>query len=86
MLNDTPLGEPWEQAVAMALAAVVTLMEHEPPPGKPLHEWQAQQIRELAKQVIGEFPLDSPYAVEVQAHMLNILLGYLVFRNRLHPP
>lgn len=83
--DDNPIGEPWEQAIAMVLVAVVVCLSHEDHPGTSRHQLQAQKLQEIAKTVLREFPWDSPYSMEVQDHVVNILGASLGFQNRLNP-
>ena len=85
--NDTePLGEPWQQALAMSLVVIVeALTDGDSHAAQPRPQSLVQDVQDALATINKQFPLDSPYAVDVQGYVLDILQLFLVFWRRTHP-
>lgn len=83
--SSDPFGEPWEQAVAILLVAVVDQLVHESPAGTVRHRLPNQALERVATVVSQGLPMDSLAAVEALSHISNISALYRDYWNRLHP-
>ena len=66
---------------AIVLATLVEALAHDHPSDKDRHTSLDELYRLLADSG-RELALESPYALEVQSHIVDILKAYRVFRNR----
>ena len=80
-------GDPWHHAVAIILVILIDHLAHDDErlTGTSRHQSLDHLLEAALSDVVWQFRLDSPYAVEVQSHITDILDLYLAYRRRLPP-